>query len=208
MLTLCGQTFEPFWTDYAGGVTRTAEWRSTVNEMGEIPVLEVSNCSCSSRPSLCGRHTLSVDKPAGSTYAKNPFQAWELTSLEGLMFKAVDIQGRGAQCGPYSRQPPYSSPKRSPTLRSSGALKEGRMEHSSASLQKPPATPCLKSTRRSQQVRAYKSSRGWNIQARRHRLTRQATQTVIFGADFKRAIKEASSRLRKKSIDRGKTGEG
>jgi hypothetical protein len=136
------------------------------------------------------------------------FQAWELTSLEGLMFKAVDIQGGGALCGPYSRQPPYSSPKRSPTLRSSGALKEGRMEHSSASLQKPPATPCLKSTRRSQQVRAYKSSRGWNIQARRHRLTRQATQTVIFGADFKRAIKEASSRLRKKSIDRGKTGEG
>ena len=68
-------------------------------------------------------------------------------------------------------------------------------EHSSASLQKPPATPCLKSTRRSQQVRAYKSSRGWNIQARRHRLTRQPTQTVIFGADFKRAIKEASSGL-------------
>lgn len=40
MLTLCGQTFEPIWTDFAGGVTRTAEWRSTVNEMGEIPVLE------------------------------------------------------------------------------------------------------------------------------------------------------------------------
>jgi glutathione S-transferase len=40
MLTLCGQTFEPIWTDFAGGVTRTAEWRSAVNEMGEIPVLE------------------------------------------------------------------------------------------------------------------------------------------------------------------------
>ena len=41
MLTLCGETFEPVWTDFAGGVTRTAEWRKAVNEMGEIPVLEV-----------------------------------------------------------------------------------------------------------------------------------------------------------------------
>jgi glutathione S-transferase len=40
MLTLCGQTFEPIWTDFGGGVTRRAEWRSAVNEMGEIPVLE------------------------------------------------------------------------------------------------------------------------------------------------------------------------
>jgi glutathione S-transferase len=41
MLTLCGKTFEPVWTDFGGGVTRTPEWRRTVNEMGEIPVLEV-----------------------------------------------------------------------------------------------------------------------------------------------------------------------
>ena len=41
MLTLCGQKFEPVWTDFGGGVTRTAEWRRDVNEMGEIPVLEV-----------------------------------------------------------------------------------------------------------------------------------------------------------------------
>jgi glutathione S-transferase len=40
MLTLCGQTFEPVWTDFGGGITRTQKWRSTVNEMGEIPVLE------------------------------------------------------------------------------------------------------------------------------------------------------------------------
>ena len=41
MLTLCGASFEPVWTDFGGGVTRTPEWRRTVNEMGEIPVLEV-----------------------------------------------------------------------------------------------------------------------------------------------------------------------
>jgi glutathione S-transferase len=40
MLTLCGQPFELVWTDFGGGVTRTPEWRASVNEMGEIPVLE------------------------------------------------------------------------------------------------------------------------------------------------------------------------
>lgn len=40
MLTLCGQRFEPVWTDFGGGITRTPEWRATVNAMGEIPVLE------------------------------------------------------------------------------------------------------------------------------------------------------------------------
>jgi glutathione S-transferase len=41
MLTLCGERFEPIWTDFGGGVTRTPEWRRDVNEMGEIPVLEI-----------------------------------------------------------------------------------------------------------------------------------------------------------------------
>lgn len=41
MLTLCGQRFEPIWTDFGGGVTRNAAWRAAVNPMGEIPVLEV-----------------------------------------------------------------------------------------------------------------------------------------------------------------------
>jgi glutathione S-transferase len=40
MLSLCGQTFEPVWTDFGGGITRTPQWRSAVNAMGEIPVLE------------------------------------------------------------------------------------------------------------------------------------------------------------------------
>jgi glutathione S-transferase len=40
MLTLCGQPFEPVWTDFGGGVTRSAAWRASVNPMGEIPVLE------------------------------------------------------------------------------------------------------------------------------------------------------------------------
>ena len=41
MLTLCGQAYDLSWTDFAAGVTRTAEWRRAVNEMSEIPVLEI-----------------------------------------------------------------------------------------------------------------------------------------------------------------------
>ena len=40
MLALCGQDVELVWTDFGGGVTRTAAWRDSVNAMGEIPVLE------------------------------------------------------------------------------------------------------------------------------------------------------------------------
>jgi glutathione S-transferase len=40
MLTFCGQTFEPVWTDFGGWVTFSPEWRKSVNAMGEIPVLE------------------------------------------------------------------------------------------------------------------------------------------------------------------------
>ncbi|WP_022724392.1 glutathione S-transferase family protein [Rhodopseudomonas sp. B29] len=40
MLRLCGVAFEGVWTDFGSGVTRTADWRASVNQMGEIPVLE------------------------------------------------------------------------------------------------------------------------------------------------------------------------
>ena len=40
MLTLCGQTFDPVWTDFGSGVTWTPAWRQAINPMGEIPVLE------------------------------------------------------------------------------------------------------------------------------------------------------------------------
>ena len=40
MLILCGQTFDPVWTDFGSGVTWSAQWRKAVNPMGEIPVLE------------------------------------------------------------------------------------------------------------------------------------------------------------------------
>ncbi|MGX7706418.1 glutathione S-transferase family protein [Methylobacterium sp. Gmos1] len=45
MLALCGETFEPVWTDFGARVTWTPEWRRTVNPMGEIPVLEEDGAS-------------------------------------------------------------------------------------------------------------------------------------------------------------------
>ncbi len=39
MLTLCGQRFEPVWTDFGSSATWTDEWRRAVNPMGGIPVL-------------------------------------------------------------------------------------------------------------------------------------------------------------------------
>ena len=53
MLTLCGQPFEPVWTDFGGGVTRTLEWRQAINVMGEIPVLEIDGeCHTQTAPIL------------------------------------------------------------------------------------------------------------------------------------------------------------
>ncbi|CTQ55822.1 Disulfide-bond oxidoreductase YfcG [Roseibium album] len=40
MLELCGADWEPRWVDFFNGETRTEEFRSTLNEMGEVPVLE------------------------------------------------------------------------------------------------------------------------------------------------------------------------
>jgi glutathione S-transferase len=40
MLRALGVQYETVFVDYFGGATRTGPWRETVNEMGEIPVLE------------------------------------------------------------------------------------------------------------------------------------------------------------------------
>lgn len=40
MLQLCGADWAPRWVDFFNGEARTPEYRSGVNEMGEVPVLE------------------------------------------------------------------------------------------------------------------------------------------------------------------------
>ncbi len=39
MLQFCGLSWKPIWVDFFGGETRSAEFRTTINEMGEVPVL-------------------------------------------------------------------------------------------------------------------------------------------------------------------------
>jgi len=40
MLNLCGADWSPRFVDYFNGETRTPEYRATINEMGEVPVLD------------------------------------------------------------------------------------------------------------------------------------------------------------------------
>ena len=40
MLNLCGADWQPHWIDFFAGETRTPEYRTQINEMGEVPVLE------------------------------------------------------------------------------------------------------------------------------------------------------------------------
>ncbi len=40
MLNLCGAKWEPRLVDFFNGETRSADYRSSINEMGEVPVLE------------------------------------------------------------------------------------------------------------------------------------------------------------------------
>ncbi|WP_237152343.1 glutathione S-transferase family protein [Oryzibacter oryziterrae] len=40
MLELCGVDWEPKFVPYFAGATQTGEWRASLNEMGEAPVLE------------------------------------------------------------------------------------------------------------------------------------------------------------------------
>lgn len=40
MLELCRLPWEPVWVDFFHGETRTGEYRATLNDMGEVPVLE------------------------------------------------------------------------------------------------------------------------------------------------------------------------
>jgi len=67
MLTLCGQSFEPIWTDFGGGVTRTQEWRARVNPMGEIPVLEVGEARLTQTAPILLRLSARYGKFAGKT---------------------------------------------------------------------------------------------------------------------------------------------
>jgi glutathione S-transferase len=89
MLTLCGQTFEPVWTDFGGGVTRTPEWRRTVNEMGEIPVLEQDGVRLTQTAPILLKLAEQYGRFGGET-AEEKFEVlrwlfWDNQKLSGFM---------------------------------------------------------------------------------------------------------------------------
>lgn len=43
MLELCRLAWQPVWVDFFNGATRSDEFRASLNEMGEVPVLEHQN---------------------------------------------------------------------------------------------------------------------------------------------------------------------
>jgi glutathione S-transferase len=89
MLTLCGQAFEPVWTDFGGGITRTAEWRRTVNEMGEIPVLEVDGERLTQTAPILLKLARQFGKLGGETEAEQfellRWLFWDNHKLTGYM---------------------------------------------------------------------------------------------------------------------------
>lgn len=91
MLTLCGQTFEPVWTDFGSRVTWTPQWRRTVNPMGEIPVLEVNGRKLAAQYEKFGAIN---DEETTSFFAGN-----------GVRFTSGRVTGSGSlramlHCGP------------------------------------------------------------------------------------------------------------
>ncbi|SHK13301.1 glutathione S-transferase [Bradyrhizobium lablabi] len=89
MLTLCGHSFEPVWTDFAGGATRTKEWRQTVNEMGEIPVLEEDGVRLTQTAPILLKLAEQYGRFGGETPAEN-FEVlrwlfWDNHKLTGYM---------------------------------------------------------------------------------------------------------------------------
>ena len=89
MLTLCGQSFEPVWTDFASGITRTPEWRATVNEMGEIPVLEENGVRLTQTApillQLADRHGRFGGKDAAQKFEMLRWLFWDNHKLTGYM---------------------------------------------------------------------------------------------------------------------------
>ena len=89
MLTLCGQAFEPVWTDFGGGVTRTPQWRARVNEMGEIPVLEADGVRLTQTAPILLKLAEQYGRFGGET-AEEKFEVlrwlfWDNHKLTGFM---------------------------------------------------------------------------------------------------------------------------
>ena len=89
MLTLCGQRFEPVWTDFGSGITWTEEWRRSVNAMGEIPVLVEDGVTLTQTAPILLRLADKFGRFGGSSDAERfeilRWLFWDNQKLSGFM---------------------------------------------------------------------------------------------------------------------------
>ena len=92
MLNLIGADWEPIFVDFFNGETRRAEYRSTVNEMGEAPVLVHG----AKKLTQSGAILLYLAERSGKFLPRNDDER-----LEALRWIIFDNQKIGGNLGPY-----------------------------------------------------------------------------------------------------------
>jgi glutathione S-transferase len=94
MLNLIGATWKPVWVDFfAGGVQRTPQFRTDINEMGEVPVLVVDGKKRLTQSSVILTY---LARQSGQYLPKG-----EDEELEALRWIVFDNQKTNGFLGPY-----------------------------------------------------------------------------------------------------------
>jgi glutathione S-transferase len=119
MLNLIGADWQPIFVDFFKGETRTAQYRSTVNEMGEAPVLAHGE----SKLSQSGVILLYLAERSGKFLSRGEDQR-----LEALRWIIFDNQKLNGSLAPYRFLYNFAQPKGDPIVlkflkdRAAGAL--------------------------------------------------------------------------------------
>ena len=107
MLNLIGANWEPIFVDFFNGETRTAEYRSAINEMGEAPVL-VHGAKKLSQSGV----TLFYLAERSGKFLPRDQNDW----LEALRWIVFDNQKVGGNLGPYRFFRNFAKPLGDPTV--------------------------------------------------------------------------------------------
>ena len=87
MLELCHLPWQPVWVDFFHGETRTADYRATLNEMGEVPVLEHAGKRLSQSGVILD-YLAEVTGKFGATNADEQREIWRWILFDNHKFTA------------------------------------------------------------------------------------------------------------------------
>jgi glutathione S-transferase len=107
MLDLIGANWEPVFVDFFNGETRTAEYRSAINEMGEAPVLVHG----AKKLSQSGVTLFYLAERSGKFLPRD-----QNDRLEALRWIVFDNQKVGGNLGPYRFFRNFAKPLGDPTV--------------------------------------------------------------------------------------------